>query len=117
LCTASRLLRQGEAIAAKGIGGYHLPCDAQNEPAVGKLREIKQRDTKPFALMFRDMEALKAYAFVDETEADCLASWRRPIVLLKQRAALPQAVNPGMRSLGAMLPYMPLHGSPVKPCV
>ena len=106
---SSSLLRQCEWIAAKGIGGYHLVCDALNESAVGRLREIKKRDTKPFALMFRDVEALKEYAFADETETACLTSWRRPIVLLEQRAALPQAVNPGMRTLGVMLPYMPLH--------
>jgi hydrogenase maturation protein HypF len=105
----SRLLREGEVIAVKGIGGYHLVCDALNEQAARRLREIKKRDTKPFAVMFRDGEALKAYAAVDETEAALLASWRRPVVLLKQQALLAQAVNPGMRTLGVMLPYMPLH--------
>jgi hydrogenase maturation protein HypF len=109
LTLSSHLLREGREIAAKGIGGYHLVCDALNEQAVSRLREIKVRDTKPFALMFSDLEALKAFAFVNEAEAACLSSWRRPIVLLKQRTALPRPVNPGMHTLGAMLPYMPLH--------
>ncbi|MDR2118317.1 MAG: carbamoyltransferase HypF [Tannerellaceae bacterium] len=103
------LLRAGEVIAAKGVGGYHLVCDALNEQAVERLRMIKARDTKPFAVMFRDMEALKNYAQVSEAEEACLVSWRRPVVLLEQRRALSASVNPGMCTLGAMLPYMPLH--------
>ncbi|MDR1644257.1 MAG: carbamoyltransferase HypF [Tannerellaceae bacterium] len=106
---ASRLLREGEVIAVKGIGGYHFVCDAANEQAVRRLREIKARDTKPFAVMFRNQETLDAYAAVNETEAACLASPRRPIVLLEQRKPLAPAVNPGMRTLGVMLPYMPIH--------
>ncbi|MDR2809796.1 MAG: carbamoyltransferase HypF [Tannerellaceae bacterium] len=109
LLLTSRLLRRGEVIAAKGIGGYHLVCDARNEQAVERLRSIKARDTKPFAVMFRNLDALKDYAVANETEASCLASRRRPIVLLEQRRPLARALNPGMRTLGVMLPYMPIH--------
>lgn len=104
-----RLIREGEVIAVKGIGGYNLVCDAMNKKAVKRLREVKERDSKPFALMFRDLETLRQYTFVDETEAECLTSWRRPIVLLKQRKPLAEGINPGMQTLGCMLPYMPIH--------
>ena len=105
----SRLLRGGEVIAAKGIGGYHLICDASNERAVARLREIKQRDTKPFAVMFRDLEHLQVYTATEPMEERCLVSWRRPIVLLRQRSRLASGINPGMHTLGCMLSYMPIH--------
>ena len=104
-----RLLREGEVIAAKGIGGYHLICDAANEQAVARLREIKQRDSKPFAVMFRSIDRLKEYVEADPVEEACLMSWRRPIVLLKQKKTLPTEINRDMKTLGCMLPYMPLH--------
>lgn len=106
---SSRLIREGEVIAAKGIGGYHLICDAANELAVARLRQIKQRDSKPFAVMFRSLALLKEYAEVDPVEETCLTSWRRPIVLLKQKKSLASDINRGMQTLGSMLPYMPLH--------
>lgn len=105
----SRLILAGEVIAAKGIGGYHLICDASNEKAVTRLREIKNRDSKPFAVMFRDLEHAQAYAHTDAVEEQSLVSWRRPIVLLRQRSRLASAVNPSMNTLGCMLPYMPIH--------
>jgi hydrogenase maturation protein HypF len=106
------LIDSGKVIAVKGIGGYHLVCDASSEKAVLRLREIKARDTKPFAVMFRDIPAMLPYVQPDEEEKKCLRSWRRPIVLLSQRndgKILPDAVNPGMKTLGCMLPYMPVH--------
>lgn len=109
LALSSRLLGEGEVIAAKGIGGYHLVCDATNEQAVARLREIKHRDGKPFAVMFRDPEQVRRFAWLNEVEEECLLSWRRPIVLLKQRRPLAASVNPGMQTLGCMLPYMPVH--------
>lgn len=109
LALSSRLLGEGEVIAAKGIGGYHLVCDATNEQAVARLREIKQRDGKPFAVMFRNPEQVRQFAWLNEVEEECLLSWRRPIVLLKQRRPLAASVNPGMQTLGCMLPYMPIH--------
>jgi hydrogenase maturation protein HypF len=103
------LLEAGEVIAAKGVGGYHLVCDALQERAVNRLRLIKGRDSRPFAIMFRSMEALGEYAAVSEEEAALIGSWRRPIVIVEQRAGLAHGVNPGMHTLGVMLPYMPLH--------
>ena len=109
-----RLLDEGKVIAVKGIGGYHLVCDATNESAVNRLRKIKIRDTKPFALMFKDAESMSSYVFINREEEENLKSWRRPIVLLKQRPAearffIASGVNPGMQTLGCMLPYMPIH--------
>lgn len=111
-----RLLQAGEVIAAKGVGGYHLVCDATNAKAVDRLRHIKRRDNKPFAVMFRDMQTIRMYAQTDAEEEKNLLSWRRPIVLLRQRvatesgiASLASDVNPGMHTLGCMLPYMPIH--------
>ena len=96
-------------IAAKGIGGYHLICDARSEKAVSRLRDIKQRDGMPFAVLFRDIENIRRYVFSNGVEEKALLSWRRPIVLLKQLRLLASSVNPGMETLGCMLPYMPLH--------
>ena len=76
------LLNEGKVIAVKGIGGYHLICDATNEQAVKRLREIKIRDTKPFAVMFKDIASMEFYVEMSETEKECIASWRRPIVIL-----------------------------------
>lgn len=104
-----RLLREGEVVAAKGIGGYHLICDATSEKAVSRLRQIKHRDSKPFAVMFRSLADLKEYAEANDAEETCLTSWRRPIVLLKQKKPLAADINRGMQTLGCMLPYMPLH--------
>ena len=104
-----RLLSEGKVIAVKGIGGYHLICDATNEAAVSRLRTIKIRDSKPFAVMFREIESLKKYAVAGWEEETNLQSWRRPIVLLRQHRPLAPSVNPGMQTLGCMLPYMPIH--------
>jgi len=110
----ARLLNEGKVIAVKGIGGYHLVCDATNEQAVNRLRKIKIRDTKPFALLFKDLENASHYVDINKVEEDNLKSWRRPIVLLNQRTTenrfqIASAVNPGMHTLGCMLPYMPIH--------
>ncbi|WP_280646304.1 MULTISPECIES: carbamoyltransferase HypF [unclassified Dysgonomonas] len=109
LALSVKLLSSGKVIAAKGIGGYHLICDATNEQAVNRLREVKHRDTKPFAVMFRDEEYLRQYTQLNDVERESIMSWRRPIVLLKQHKALASGINPGMNTLGCMLPYMPLH--------
>jgi hydrogenase maturation protein HypF len=101
-------LRSGAVVAVKGLGGYHLACDAANERAVARLRSRKHREDKPFALMASAPEAL---AHVDEAEAELLRSRERPIVLLRRRADAPVApsVAPGTPWLGVMLPYTPLH--------
>lgn len=104
-----QLINNGKVIAAKGIGGYHLICDATNEKSVKRLREIKYRDSKPFAVMFQNIEKAKEYTYINTPEKENLTSWRRPIVLLKQHKKLSSGINPGMSTLGCMLPYMPIH--------
>lgn len=99
----------GKIIAIKGLGGYHLMCDALNNKVVSELRERKQRDAKPFAVMFRDMDAVKEYCIVNDEEAKELTSWRRPVVILKQKKPLSESVSNGLNTTGAMLPYMPFH--------
>ncbi|MFQ5880094.1 MAG: carbamoyltransferase HypF [Dehalococcoidia bacterium] len=108
---AARLMREGAIVAVKGLGGYHLACDAFNNDVVGRLRRRKHREDKPFALMAPDIEAVKALCLVDEAEEALLLSRKRPIVLLRKRMPNPVAheVAPGHRYLGFMLPYSPLH--------
>jgi hydrogenase maturation protein HypF len=108
---AQRRLAAGEIVAIRGLGGFHLACDARNEAAVRRLRERKRRSDKPFALMARDIDAIEAICEVCEDDRRALLSPRRPIVILPRRAevALPEAIAPGNRTLGVMLPYAPLH--------
>ena len=109
LTHAGTALRSGAILAVKGIGGFHLVCDATNERSVARLRRIKKREARPFACMFPNVDVLGEYAHIGEQEAVSLTSWRRPIVLLKQEKALAPSVNGPYHTLGAMLPYMPLH--------
>ncbi|HZD60053.1 MAG TPA: carbamoyltransferase HypF, partial [Anaerolineae bacterium] len=105
------LLKEGRIVAIKGIGGYHLACDAQNDSAVSLLRERKHRQTKPFALMCRDLEVVRLHCNLSPEEEKLLTSPARPIVLLKRRPSSPLApeIAPGLDTLGIMLPYTPLH--------
>jgi hydrogenase maturation protein HypF len=110
----SQCIEKGGVLLIKGLGGMHLACDAFNETAVNKLRELKNREGKPFAVMFRDIEILKLYAEVNSIEEQSLVSWRRPIVLLnkknvKNSSVLANGLNTGLNLLGVMLPYMPFH--------
>jgi hydrogenase maturation protein HypF len=105
------LLGEGKIVAVKGLGGFHIACDATNREAVSKLRERKRRSNKPFALMAPDIDTIRKYCVVTAHEETLLLSRRRPIVLLQklQDAALPQEVAPKNRFIGFMLPYTPLH--------
>ncbi len=104
------LLRQGAVVAIKGLGGFHIACDATNPEAVERLRERKRRNRKPFALMAPDTETVKRFCHVSEEEEALLSSPRRPIVLLRKKPnALPEDISPGNSRLGFMLPYTPLH--------
>jgi hydrogenase maturation protein HypF len=103
------LIASGKTIAVKSVGGYHLMCDALNNDAVADLRNRKQRDAKPFAVMFRDMAAIRKYCYADESEGKELTSWRRPVVILRQRRVLSPSISNGLKTTGALLPYMPLH--------
>lgn len=107
-----RLLRSGWIVALKGLGGFHLACDASNPFAVEELRRRKDRAGKPFALMAADLETIKKVCDVNEGEVQLLASHEKPIVLLKKKPQtfrLSDQVAPGMDRLGFMLPYTPLH--------
>jgi hydrogenase maturation protein HypF len=108
-------LEDGRLVAVKGIGGYHLVCDAAHEEAVARLRRLKPRPSKPLAVMFPlrgvdGLEAVRGAAEPGDDEAELLLSPQRPIVLVKKRAgALPDSLAPGLAELGVMLPYSPLH--------
>ena len=109
LLEVKSLIAGGEIIALKGTGGYHLICDALNENGVNQLRVRKKRDGKPLAVMFSDLDVLENYAYIGETEKNMLKSWQRPIVLLRSKDKLPAAINSGLDTIGAILPYMPIH--------
>ncbi len=108
--TAARRIRAGAIVVIKGIGGFHLACDAGNAAAVERLRQRKQRDHKALALMARDVEMVRAYAQVDDRAAGLLQDQAAPIlVLVAEGAPLAPDIAPGQNSLGFMLPYTPLH--------
>ena len=103
------LLQKGKIVAIKGIGGFQMACDAQNEEAVERLRRLKNREGKPFAVMFANKEKLDEFVCLDEIEEKSVQSWRKPIVLLKEKKKLAPGVSVGFDRVGAMLPYMPFH--------
>lgn len=105
---AVRWLKAGRILAVKGLGGYHLACDARDAGGVQALRERKFRKEKPFALMVRDLGAAQRLVELDEVALALLGSTARPIVLAPARVELP-GVAPDNRDLGLMLPYTPLH--------
>jgi len=109
LDTLSDCIIKGRIIAFKGTGGYHLMCNALDEHAVTRLRKSKKREGKPFAVLFRDLEAVREFAGVNTREAEILTSWRKPIVLLNMKKQLAPAVTLGLNTIGAFLPYMPIH--------
>ncbi|MEY2414557.1 MAG: hydrogenase maturation protein HypF [Acidobacteriaceae bacterium] len=108
---ARQLLREGNILAVKGLGGFLLACDARNDSAVRNLRLRKKRSDKPFALMSRDIESVERFCLVSDDDRQALLSPRRPIVILPRRseANFSPAVAPGNNTLGVMLPYTPLH--------
>lgn len=106
------LLLKGGIAAVKGLGGYHLACDATNAASVATLRTRKRRDEKPFAVMVSSVDEARRYCDVSVAEAELLASARRPIVLLERAAgtaALADEIAPGTTTYGFVLPYTPLH--------
>jgi len=108
---AARLLGSGAILALKGLGGYHLACNALDEAAVATLRRRKKREGKPFALMAGDLQTIERFCFVEEGEKFLLSGPERPIVLLRQRdrSSIARDVAPGQKYLGWMLPYTPVH--------
>ena len=111
LAVAHALLVDGAILAVKGIGGFHLVCDAADQAVVTTLRKRKDRGDKPFAVMAADLGTARRIAEVDADEEELLTGIRHPIVLLRRRpgAAVAEAVAPGNPDLGVMLPYTPLH--------
>lgn len=111
LQAARAAIRAGQIVAVKGLGGFHLACDATADAPVARLRERKGRVDKPFAIMSFDLETVERYCEVNDAERALLTSRQRPIVLLRRRADAPVSplVAPGNRYLGVMLPYTPLH--------
>ena len=116
IAAAIDALRANRIVAVKGIGGYHLMCDARRVEAVAELRRRKRRPDKPLAVMFPldgadGLDAVRRYASLSDAEAELLASPARPIVLVNRRpdCALADNVAPGLREIGAFLPYSPLH--------
>jgi hydrogenase maturation protein HypF len=106
ISAAARALLGGAILAVKGVGGFHLACRADDEPAVAALRARKHREDRPFALMVRDLEAARALVDLDGAE---ILSRARPIVLAPRHGDVAPSVAPRSRDLGVMLPYSPLH--------
>ncbi|MGB9620145.1 MAG: carbamoyltransferase HypF, partial [Armatimonadota bacterium] len=111
LAIAGRLLSQGRIVAIKGIGGFHLACDARNDEAVRALRSRKGRVHKPFAVMVKDIEEAHRVCDLTDTARELLESAARPIVLARKRpgSGISNQVAPSNRNLGLMIPYTPLH--------
>lgn len=111
ISTVCTLLQDGKIVAVKGLGGYHLACDALNSKSVSLLRKRKYREDKPFALMMENIETVNTYCFVNTKEETLLLSTQRPIVLLKKKCGytIPHDIAPDNLYLGVMLPYTPLH--------
>ena len=105
------LLKAGNVIAVKGIGGYHLCCDAGNDQAVAALRARKKRPNRPLAIMAADISKVEEIAEVSKTERDLLNSPEAPILILRKKESyhLSKKVALGMETIGIMLPYSPLH--------
>jgi len=105
------LLKKGKIVAIKGLGGFHLACDATNGVAVERLRQRKVRPYKPFAIMVPDIETAKKYCLVSQQEEELLSDWQKPVILLKKRedSKISDLVAPNNNCLGVMLPYTPLH--------
>jgi len=105
------LLVKGFIVAIKGLGGFHLACDAKNNDAVSSLRSRKFREDKPFAVMCRDVEEVKEHCEVSIEEERLLSSVERPIVILRKKdnSFIAHAVAPYQNTLGVMLPYSPVH--------
>ncbi|MCU1457030.1 MAG: (NiFe) hydrogenase maturation protein HypF [Actinomycetia bacterium] len=126
IAASQRLLASGGVLAVKGLGGYHLACDATSAAAVQVLRERKHRPVKPLAVMVPDLDGVRRIACVDDAEAGLLTSPAHPIVLVRARrgTGIADAVAPGTPFIGVFLPYTPLHhllfapvpGADVGPC-
>ncbi len=110
LTHAIKALKSGKIVAVKGLGGFHLMCNATDEPSVRLLRERKRRPAKPFAVMFPDVQRIRQHAELCETEAALIESAEKPVVLVKSKTgSIAPSVAPGIERLGVFLPYTPLQ--------
>jgi len=109
LSLTADLIDSGKVLAIKGMGGFHLACDATNTDALALLRDIKVREGKPFALMVRNMEKARELVVLNPSEEKALSDWQRPILLAKNRFKLPEDLAKGLDTVGIMVPYMPFH--------
>jgi hydrogenase maturation protein HypF len=108
---SQQLLAEGRIVAIKGLGGFHLACNAEDLAAITSLRERKNRPAKPLAVMMPDLETVKKYCLLSDKEADLLTSPQSPILLLEGNPnhPLPGSIAPSQNTIGVMLPYTPLH--------
>lgn len=104
-----KFLKENKIIAIKGIGGFHIICNATNEEIINILRKRKKRLKKPFAVMFKDLKQIEKYCYLTLEEKKLLTSPSSPIVLLESKGKLPKNIAPGLKKIGAFLPYSPLH--------
>lgn len=109
IANARKYLREDKILAIKGLGGFHLACKFDNPDTVKKLRERKQRDEKPFAIMCKDIDEVKKYCFVSAAEEKILSNNRRPIVLLRKKEGVNLDAVSENGFVGVMLPYTPVH--------
>ncbi len=111
IIAARKMISEGKIIAIKGIGGFHLCCDALNESAVNRLREKKHRPAKPFAVMMKDMDTVNRECMVSKPEVEVLDGHQKPILLLRKRKQgyLSETIAPGNPKVGVMLPYAPIQ--------
>lgn len=108
---AAELIDKGYILAIKGIGGIHIACDATNEDAVRELRKRILRPEQPFAIMAKDLATIESFAIVSDAEKEEITGYRKPIVALRKREpfSLPEALAPGLPTIGVMLPYAGTH--------
>ena len=111
LQAARQLIKEGKILAVKGLGGFHLACDATNDAAVTELRHRKLRVNKPFAVMVYDIDVAGGHCELGDIERDLLLSLERPVVIVERKSGstISDAVAPGQCTIGLMLPYTPLH--------
>ncbi len=105
------MIKEGRSIVIKGLGGFHIVCDATSDDAIELLRQRKERASKPFAVMFRSMDEVKKHAFTTQEEEQLISSKERPIVVVKKKnnTILSELIAPGIDRIGVFLPYTPLH--------
>jgi hydrogenase maturation protein HypF len=107
---AAQLLQAGNIVAIKGLGGYHLACDATNKLSVERLRALKKRPYKPFALMANSIDTIKKYCRISPAEEKLLTGSQKPVVLLRKKSPdILSYIAPGIDTIGFMLPYTPIH--------